>query len=101
MSKRNFANVIIAGLFVSAGAAHAASVFPTSTNEVSPTSYALSIESTREATMGAMQPVFPTAAIEHGALRDSYVATTEGRVNRSIVDSSSVFPTSVNETGRL
>jgi hypothetical protein len=101
MSKRNVVNVIIAGLFVSAGAAHAANVFPTSTNEVSPTGYALSIESTREGTTGAMQPVFPAAAIEHGALRDSSYVATGSRVNRSIVDSSSVFPTSVNETGRL
>ena len=100
MLKRKVANVVIAGLLLSAGAANAASVFPSSTNEVSPTGYALGIEGTMQASTGATHPVFPSAAIEQSGVRESYVGAIRG-VRPSVAGTASVFPISVNETGRL
>ncbi len=101
MLKIKLANVIITGLCLSAGAVQAASVFPSSTNEVSPSGYAIGIEGSTEARMGAMQPVFPSAAIEHGTFRESYADDRRVRPSPSIAGASSIFPTSVSETGRL
>ena len=101
MLKITLASVVITGLCLSAGAVQAASVFPSSTNEVSPTGYAVGIEGATEARTGAMHPIFPSAAIEHGALRESYADVRRVRPSPSIAGASSIFPTSVSETGRL
>jgi hypothetical protein len=101
MLKVKLVSVVITGLCLTAGAVQAASVFPSSANEVSPTGYAVSIEPPAHQGTGAMQPIFPSAAIEHGAVRDSYVDARRVRTSPSIAGASSSFPTSVNETGRL
>ncbi|MDB5925256.1 MAG: hypothetical protein JWN13_4192 [Betaproteobacteria bacterium] len=101
MLKIKLASVVITGLCLSAGAVQAASVFPSSTNEVSPSGYAMSIEGPTEARMGAMQPIFPSAAIEHGMLRESYADARRVRPSPSIAGARSIFPISVSETGRL
>jgi hypothetical protein len=100
MSKRNLMKVVITGLLLGAGGANAASVFPSSTNEVSPTGYAISIEGTTQASTGATRPVFPSAAIEQNGVRENYVPAARG-VRPSIAETGSVFPISVNDTGRL
>jgi hypothetical protein len=48
-----------------------------------------------------MQPIFPSAAIEHGMLRESYADARRVRPSPSIAGARSIFPTSVSETGRL
>jgi hypothetical protein len=100
MLKRKLANAVITGLLLTAGAANAASVFPSSTNEVSATGYAVGIEGTMQASTGATHPVFPSAAIEQSGVRESYAAVTRG-VRPGVAAAGSVFPSSVNETGRL
>jgi hypothetical protein len=100
MSKRKLATAVFTGLFLSAGAAHATSVFPSSTNEVSATGYAISMDGARDVRIGAMQPIFPSAAIEHGSVRESYVNAPAG-LSRSFAEAASAFPSSSNETGRL
>jgi hypothetical protein len=101
MLKVELASVVITGLCLTAGAVQAASVFPSSANEVSPTGYVVSIERPAQERMGAMQPIFPSAAIEHAAVGDSYVDARRLRTSRSIAGARSIFPTSINETGRL
>jgi hypothetical protein len=100
MLKRKLTNAVVTGLLLTAGAANAASVFPSSTNEVSPTGYVVGIEGTMQASTGASQPVYPSAAIEQSGVRESYVAAARG-VRPSVAAGASVFPSSVNETGRL
>ena len=99
MSKRKLAAVFMTVLFFGAGAANAASVFPSSSNEVSPTGYTQSIEGLSQASTGAAGSVFPSAAIEH-AVRLSRVDST-APIAPNVVRMTSVFPSSANETGRL
>lgn len=100
MLKCKLTNAVATGLLLLAGAANAALVFPSSTNEVSPTGYAVGIEGTMQASTGATHPVFPSAAIEQNGVRESYVATARA-VRPSVAGTAAVFPSSVNETGRL
>jgi hypothetical protein len=99
MSKRKLAGVIVTGLLLSAGAVNAASPFPSSTNEVSPTGYVQNVDGPSRTDMGAAQPVFPTAAIEHGPQREVYVDVRSAGARPSIAGARTPFPVSVSETG--
>ena len=100
MLKGNLATAVISGLFLTAGAGHAASVFPSSTNEVSPTGYVIATEDATDVRTGAMQPIFPSAAIEHGSVREPYMSAPV-RLSRSFAGTASAVPSSSNETGPL
>jgi hypothetical protein len=84
---------------LAAGVANAQSVFPSSSNEVSPTGYVQNVEGISHAGMGAAQPVYPTAAIEHGPVREVMVAPRSTGARPSMATSTSAFPTSARETG--
>ena len=96
MTNLKLSKVLFAGLLLTAGAAQAAA--PKSVSEAPGAWYADQIV-TSDLARGAAQPVFPTAAYEHGFTGRSYVQ--ESRTQPGIAGSTSSFPTSVNETSFL
>ena len=96
MANTTLARLCIGGLLLGAGVAHAAG--PTSISEVPASWYADRIATTASP-HGATQPVFPSAAYEHGSLvqRDRGIPRPSG----SIAGASVPFPSSPNETGRV
>jgi hypothetical protein len=102
MLKRKLATMIATGVLFTAGAVHA-SVFPSSANEIPASLYADSIQRvTIQAKTGAMQPVFPSGALEHGGARDARADVQSTRTIPSLAGSTSkAYPSSVNETGAV
>jgi hypothetical protein len=88
--------LVIAGLLLGAGAAQAAQ--PTSVSEVPASWYANRIQTPASA-QGAVEPVFPTAAYEHGPNGLQYAERV--RTRPSVAGSTLPFPASPNETGRV
>ena len=96
MSKSKLAGVVVAGLLLSAGAVNAASVFPSSANEVSPTGLTQNIEGLATS---ATLPMVPSAAYEHGPLRDVQVTARSTGARPSIAGMISPYPSAARETG--
>jgi hypothetical protein len=99
MSKSKFAGVVFAGFMLSAGVVNAQSVFPSSSNEASPTGLTQHAEGSGAYVIGAMQPVFPSAAIEHGPAREVTVTVRSAGERPTMATSRSAFPTSAREHG--
>jgi hypothetical protein len=96
MSKSKLAGVLVAGLLLSTGAAHAASVFPTAANEVSPSGLTQSIEGLATS---ATLPLVPAAAYEHGPFHDVRVTVRSTGARPSLAGMISPFPSAARETG--
>ena len=98
MSKSKLAGIVVAGVLMGAGIANADSVFPSSANEVSPIGLVQQNDGAGYARTGAMEPIFPTAAFEHGPARESANARPAG-TRPTMATGSSVFPNSAHENG--
>jgi hypothetical protein len=98
VANTTLSRLLIGGLLLGAGAAQAAG--PISVSEVPASWYADRI--TKTAPLGgATQPVYPTAAYEHGPLPYRGVDVEVPRTRPSVAGSSVPFPASPNETGRV
>jgi hypothetical protein len=96
VANTTLSRLLIGGLLLGAGAAQAAG--PTSISEVPGSWYADRYTTTQPA-RGATQPIFPTAAYEHGPLVQRDVEVQRTRTRPSIASSIVPFPASPNETG--
>jgi hypothetical protein len=96
VAKTTLSRLLIGGRLLGAGAAQAAG--PTSVSEVPASWYADRISKT-EALRGATQPVFPSAAYEHGPLVERDVDVQRTRTRPSFAGVTVPFPASPNETG--
>jgi hypothetical protein len=99
MSKSKLAGIVVAGVLMGAGIANAESVFPSSANEVSPTGLVQHLDGTGSAASGAMEPIFPTAAIEHGPAREVSVHARSAGTRPTMATGRSSFPSSAHENG--
>jgi hypothetical protein len=96
VANTTFSKLLIGGLFLCAGVAQAAG--PVSVSEVPASWYADRISITHSGS-GASQPVFPSAAYEHGPLVQHDADVQRSRTRPSIAGSTVPFPASPNETG--
>ena len=96
MANTTLAKLLIGGFLLGAGAAQAAG--PVSVSEVPGSWYADRITTTASA-QGAVQPVYPSAAYEHGPLVQRDVDVSRTRTRPSIAGPTLPFPSSPNETG--
>ena len=99
MLKRN-ATVVITGLFLSAGAAQA-SVFPSAAQEFSASLYADGSRPTHFRPMPARRGRCSRRQPKSTARVREYVDVRPAGITPSIARGSSVFPSSVNETGSV
>ena len=96
MAKTTLSKLLIGGLLLGAGAAQAAG--PISVSEVPGSWYADRITTTQPL-RGATEPVFPSAAYEHGPLPYRNVEVQLPRTRPTVAGAIVPFPASPNETG--
>jgi hypothetical protein len=98
VANTTLSKLVFAGLLLGAGAAQAAG--PVSVSEVPGSWYADRIHSTTPIT-GAQQPLFPSAAYEHGTIVPADVSVRSARPKPSVAGATSPFPSSPNESGSV
>ena len=96
MARTKISKLLIAALLLGAGAAHAAG--PASVSEAPGAWYADRIVTPASAP-GAMAPIFPSAAYEHGPYGDHYAYPERALTRPTIARSTQPFPASPNESG--
>jgi hypothetical protein len=94
MTTTHLSKVLVAGLLFAAGGVHAAG--PASVSEAPAAWYADQIATATNA-RGAADPVFPTAAYEHGPKGQVYAESA--RTRPSVAGTTVPFPASPNESG--
>lgn len=98
MANTTLTKLVFAGLLLGVGAAQAAG--PVSVSEVPGAWYADRIQTVTPVT-GAQEPIFPSAAYEHGTTAPTYARERPARTRPSVAGSTTPFPSSPNESGSV